>query len=300
MRTMILLLTSSLAAGHAIAQESNWSGTYVGVSGGLAGLSPDSSASVSIQRAGRPDRIETGAYTIFGCPNGFGCPSDFAGELSSESTAALAVFAGTSFDQGGLVWGAEVKLEAAPIERAFEVGPIHFRPVIPGAGDNFPLPPGITPRPGGFTTVYQENETVAWNLQVDYSGVIRGKIGFPIGDALLISGHAGIAVTQAQLEVTQASEQLGGYFYRDIGNPNVELVDTLINASATSSTSAEETLVGIAVGALAEYQLTSNLIGRADVTYTKYGDISVANGPGSEVSIEPSTWSASVGLAWKL
>jgi opacity protein-like surface antigen len=294
MRFIILLATSSLAAGHAAAQGSSWDGTYAGVTGGVSGLAPDTGVSIDVARAGRPDGNYTG--TTY---NPVGGVSRFDSEISSESTAAFAVFAGTSFDQGGYVWGAEAKLEVAPIERNYSVGPVRYFPTGPsGSAATFPLPANITPQPGGITQILQENETLSSSLQLDYNLSLRGKIGVPISDALLVSAHAGIAMTQAQLDVRQDSEQLGAYLFRLNGQG--PLLSTAINRTTTDTVSAEETLIGVTLGGLAEYKLTDNLIARADVTWTKYGDIGVTTGPGSEVSIEPSTWSASLGIAFKL
>lgn len=293
MRLLLVLAMGGLAAGQANAQGGPWNGGYIGVSGGLSGLAPDTSVVIAVARVGRPDADYSN--TVYEILEG---SATFKREVSSESTLATAAFVGMTFDEGSIVWGGELRLEAASIERKLSSGLLRWVPTgFLGRQATFPIPSGAPSGINPSTGILREEETFTSIVTMDYNVSLLGRLGVPLGDSILLSAIAGVSAAPTQMIISQSSEQFGVYRY-SLPIPNSPQLSVAANSSATDRASAKETLWGPTVGALVEFRLDEGWVARADLIYTHYGELSLANSAGSAASFQPRAWSTSIGVVY--
>ena len=294
MRLLLVLAAGGLAAGQANAQGAHWNGGYVGVSGGLTGLAPDTSAVIAVARVGRPDAdYSNTVYEVLGGD------ATVKREVSSESTLATAAVVGITFDEGSIVWGGEARLGATSIERKLNSAPIRWAATgFSGRQATFPIPSGAPSGINTSTGILEERETFTSVVTMDYNVSLLGRLGVPVGNSILVSALVGVSAAPAQMSISQLSEQFGVYRY-SLPVPNSPQLSVAANSSATDRASLKETLWGPTVGALVEIRFDERWVARADLMYTQYGDISIANSAGSAVYFDPRTWSTSVGLVYR-
>lgn len=288
MRLMFILATSSLAAGQAMAQETtDWSGAYGGLSAGVAGLN-GAESSIDLVHGRWPNATY---------PTGILGNSAIESEFGSPSKTAIGGFFGMTFDQFGLLVGGEANLQVAPIERDYAIGPVRGPRTGAPRAVSFVMPATSNGIPAGATvTVLSEDDTITSHIKMDYNLSVRGRIGMPIADLVLVSAYAGVSLSTAQLDVTQHSSQAAAYFFTPTGGTEQS---TPLTNTATITSTKQASLMGATFGALAEYKVNDEWTGRLDLSYTKFDEISSTNTRGTSVSINPNTWSSSLGFSRK-
>jgi hypothetical protein len=286
---MAVLALIAASAGAAGAQSSGWSGYYVGTSASwTGGRSGEIDASIDPFRDGRFDYIRNDGRP----PRA----STFDRERTMDGTGGVEASAGRLLNTGGgWVWGLEARIGKAALDERFSIGPVDADPLAFGPG-------------GEISYVFGTEDRLTADLDLGAQVSLRARMGYPLGDRVLVSAFAGPSILAADLAVRQDSViQYGAIriapFFPDWpdgpGRPYTVLYDVDQSLSGRES----ETLIGGTVGAAIDVKLTDRWLVHAEGGLSGYPAIeartSAYGGAGSRFSYRPRLYSISLGLAYR-
>lgn len=271
------VLLGACFAISAKAQDARWDGYYLGVGPSVTG-GRNGDIAARIDPALDPTNI---IYSS--------APAErtFSRERSIDRESSVHLKGGRLFEGDNWVWGVESQARSDGPDQRFAIGPVESR----SSGRT------RLPFPQGDGTVTNE-DTLAANLNLGPEASLRGRLGVPISDNVLVGVFAGVSVMEAELDLRQTAVVRGLLPLTDALGSRIVFVPT--NASFSAAASSEDILVGGLVGFSLDVRLNDHWRINGEGSVARYSEIETTlpanGGSGSRFSYEPELYSLGVSL----